>query len=95
MSAETEVQEARPTSSRAAEARVVRDETRPEHCAVCGRRLSRREGAGRPRRTCSPVCRNAAYRRRARGLPESTPRVPHRGRRPLAGLLADIREGKR
>lgn len=94
MSAETEVQEAIPTTSRAAEARVVRGETSPFNCAHCGRPLPPPRATGRFRRTCSPSCRNAAYLRRARGLPEDLPRIPHRGRRPMAGLLADSREVK-
>jgi hypothetical protein len=96
MSAKTKVQAARPTLSRAAAARVVSsDETRPSACAHCGRLLQPPKPTGRPRRTCCKTCRNAAYNRRARGLPEDLPRTPHRGRRPLAGLVADIREVKR
>ncbi|MHB1624190.1 MAG: DEAD/DEAH box helicase family protein [Candidatus Dormibacteria bacterium] len=63
---------------------------RPVRCVVCGVAISPPSSSGRPRQTCSKGCRAAAYRRRERGLPESTPIVQHRGRRSLAGLVADI-----
>ena len=78
-----------PSPAPAAPGFVVRDETRPKRCAVCGEPLGPGTGHGRPRRTCSPACRKAAQRRRDRGLPESAPLVRRRGRRPLAGLLVD------
>jgi hypothetical protein len=89
MIAVAEVREVARVPSRVREARVVRDETRPGRCVVCARPLPQRSGPGRPRRTCSPACRKAAQRRRDRELPESTPLVRRRGRRPLTGLLAD------
>lgn len=89
MIAATEVGEVARVPSRGALAFVVRDETRPERCVACGRPLALPRGPGRPRRTCSPACRKAAQRRRDRGLPESTPLVRRRGRRPLDGLVAD------
>lgn len=89
MIAATEVREVARVPSRSALAVVVRDETRPRQCAVCARPLPQKAGPGRPQRTCSPACRKAAQRRRDRGLPESTPLVRRRGRRPLAGLVAD------
>lgn len=91
MSAKTKVHAPLPTISRVSEALVVSDETRPSACVHCGGPLAPQE-TGRPRRTCSHSCRNAAYARRVRGLPEDLPRIPRRGRRPLAGLLADSRE---
>lgn len=94
MSAGTEVRAVGPTSSRPPEARVVLDKARSSACVHCGKPLEPQK-AGWPRRTCSKTCRNAAYVRRARGLAEDLPRMPHRGRRPLAGLLADGREVKR
>jgi hypothetical protein len=93
--AKAEVREASSTSFRPAEARVVRDETRPERGVVCSRPLPQGKGPGRAGRTCSHVCWNSAQWRQDRGLREDLPRIPHRGRRPLAGLLADIREAKR
>ena len=95
MIAKTDVREAIPTPSRAAEPRIVRDETGPCNCAHCGKPLPPPKATGRSRRTCSHSCRNAAYTRRARGLPEDLPRMPRRGRRPLAGLLADSKTDKR
>jgi predicted nucleic acid-binding Zn ribbon protein len=92
--AKAEVREGCPTSFRPAEARVVRDETRPQRCLVCGRPLPQGKGPGRLRRTCSHVCRNSAQWRQDRGLRSDLPRIPHRGRRTLAGLLADSREGE-
>lgn len=91
MIAKTGAREAIPAPSLVPEPRVVRDET----CAHCGKPLPPPKATGRLRRTCSHSCRNAAYLRRARGLPEALPRMPHRGRRPLAGLLADGREVRR
>jgi hypothetical protein len=89
MIAETEVREVSSVPHLAVAPRVVPDETRPKRCVVCACPLPQRMGPGRPQRTCSPACRKAAQRRRDRGLPESTPVVRCRGRRTLAGLLAD------
>ncbi len=89
MIADPDVPTPAPSPSPAPLAAVVRDETLPGRCVVCGRPLGPPRGPGRPRRTCSNACRQAAHRRRDRGLPESMPLALRRGRRPLAGLLAD------
>ncbi len=89
MRANPEGRAARPGLPRRTTARVARNETRPATCAVCAGPLGRRPGPGRPRRTCSSACRQAAQRRRDRGLAESTPLVQSRGRRSLAALVAD------
>jgi len=39
------------------------NETRPEQCAFCAKSFVR-QPMGRPRRFCSPACRQAAYRLR-------------------------------
>ena len=50
-------------------------------CPVCGAEVLS-EGRRGPRRTyCSEACKQAAYRRRARGAPEDLPRQGRAGRR--------------
>jgi hypothetical protein len=39
-------------------------------CPECGLRAWVDEACGRPRRTCSDACRQAAYRKRRRALPD-------------------------
>jgi hypothetical protein len=52
-------------------------------CPVCGAEVSPTGWRG-PRRTyCSEACKQAAYRRRARGAPEDLPRPYRTGRRRL------------
>lgn len=65
----------------------------PQACVVCGSPIVRAR-SGRPRRTCSAACRQAATLRRKLGLPESTPKRPGGGRHGLlmrghAALLSD------
>jgi hypothetical protein len=72
---------------------VTSESTQPAHsgdrafCASCGEGLNC-SARGRPRRFCSPACRNAAYRRRCQQLPEDVVRVAPGGRRPLRLRLA-------
>ncbi len=56
-----------------------------EACGACGTPLTQpeRPARGRPARFCSTACRVAAQLRRARGLPEATPRVIPGGRSQL------------
>lgn len=56
-------------------------------CTLCGRTtvtsiegLFHNPATGSPRRFCSPACRQAAYRRRQAGAPETTPPQRHGGR---------------
>ena len=84
MIADPEVPAPGPSPARGVLALVVRDETLPGRCVVCCRPLGPPRGPGRPRRTCSNACRQAAHRRRDRGLPESAPIARRRGRRLLA-----------
>ncbi|MDQ6898064.1 MAG: hypothetical protein M3072_00885, partial [Candidatus Dormibacteraeota bacterium] len=50
-------------------------------CLVCGAEVPA-SGRRGPRRTyCSEACKQAAYRRRARGAPEDLPRQEPSGRR--------------
>src|SRR3984893_167653 len=59
-------------------------------CRVCGTEVppSGRRG---PRRTyCSEACKQAAYRRRARGAPEDLPRQGPSGRLTLVSYLPHV-----
>jgi hypothetical protein len=50
-------------------------------CRRCGAPVDRRNRHGRAPSYCSDACRQAAYRRRERGLPEDLPRQAREGRR--------------
>ena len=82
---DTEVSSVGPGPEHTVEAIVPPDETRERCCAQCSRPLPPQPAnAGRPRRFCGALCREAARLRRVRGVPEDLPRQPnHHGRRGL------------
>jgi len=87
--AKAEVREARPTSFRPAEARSTgRNQPRARR-GLWPSSLAKERS---PADVLPRVPELGAVE--ARGLREDLPRIPHRGRRPLAGLIADIREGE-
>ena len=56
-------------------------------CAVCGNELPTAAGAGRPRRYCSPVCRQRAYRGRRRTTDHAGCGVPPGAGPPFVAVL--------